>query len=122
MARKKGNVEIGYRTYEEICRIFENAHKAAKKMGVRKNVVYDWGAGCVPGGHYLAVLNHYGADVRYIVSGVKNNGQWVDVAGCRTICNHCGEYPLYDYWGKLKLSTYCPNCGADMRERKDNEN
>lgn len=42
------------------------------------------------------------------------HGWWVNAAGCRTICNHCGEYPLYDYWGKLKFSAYCPNCGAKM--------
>jgi hypothetical protein len=47
------------------------------------------------------------------------HGRWVNAAGCRTICNHCGEYPLYDYWGKLKFSAYCPNCGAKMDgERK----
>ena len=49
------------------------------------------------------------------------HGRWVNAAGCRTICNHCGEYPLYDYWGKQKLSAYCPNCGAKMDgEREDN--
>ena len=42
------------------------------------------------------------------------HGAWVNVAGCRTICNHCGEYPLYDYFGRLKLSNSCPNCGAIM--------
>lgn len=42
------------------------------------------------------------------------HGQWVNAAGCRTICNKCGEYPLYDYFGRLKLSNYCPNCGAKM--------
>lgn len=42
------------------------------------------------------------------------HAQWSNVAGCRTICNNCGNYPLYDYWGKLKLSNCCPNCGAIM--------
>lgn len=40
--------------------------------------------------------------------------KWVNAAGCRTICNHCGEYPLYDYFGRLKLSRFCPTCGANM--------
>ena len=34
--------------------------------------------------------------------------------GCSTFCTRCGEKPLYDYFGKLKLSNYCPNCGAKM--------
>ena len=42
------------------------------------------------------------------------HGAWVNVAGCRTICNNCREYPLYDYFGRLKLSNYCHNCGATM--------
>lgn len=45
----------------------------------------------------------------------RKKGEWVNVAGGRTICNNCGEYPLYDYFGRLKLSNSCPNCGADMR-------
>ena len=42
------------------------------------------------------------------------HGRWVNASGCRTICNNCFEYPLYDYFGRLKLSNYCPNCGARM--------
>jgi hypothetical protein len=47
------------------------------------------------------------------------HGRWVEVAGCRTICNHCGEYPLYDYFGRQKLSNTCPNCGARMDGEAD---
>lgn len=42
------------------------------------------------------------------------HGKWSHVAGGRTICNQCGEYPLYDYFGKQKFSNYCPRCGAKM--------
>lgn len=42
------------------------------------------------------------------------HGRWNNVAGGRTICNKCGEYPLYDYFGRQKFSYYCPNCGAKM--------
>jgi hypothetical protein len=28
---------------------------------------------------------------------------------------------VLDYAKKVKLDNYCPNCGADMRERKDND-
>ena len=44
------------------------------------------------------------------------HGRWVNAAGGRTICNNCGEYPLYDYFGRQKFSYYCPNCGADTRD------
>lgn len=44
---------------------------------------------------------------------VKHGG-WTNVAGGRTICKHCGEYPLYDYHGRQKFSHYCPNCGCKM--------
>lgn len=42
------------------------------------------------------------------------HGRWIEAAGGRTICNQCGEYPLYDYFGRLKLSTACPHCGSKM--------
>lgn len=42
------------------------------------------------------------------------HGRWVNAAWGRTICNNCGEYPLYDYFGRQKFSYYCPNCGAKM--------
>ena len=74
MAKKKGNIQIGYRAYEEVCRIFGNGPKAAYKMCIRKNIIYEWKAGGVPGGHYLALLHHYGCDVIYILTGRRNNG------------------------------------------------
>ena len=74
MANKKGNIEIGHRAYEEVLRIFESGYKAAYKMCIRKNIIYEWKAGRVPGGHYLALLHHYGCDVIYILTGRRNNG------------------------------------------------
>ena len=47
-------------------------------------------------------------------------GKWVNASGGRTICKRCGNYPLYDYCGKLKLSRFCPECGARM-EGEENE-
>lgn len=49
------------------------------------------------------------ADVRPVV-----RGKWLDVSGDQK-CSVCGTsfpdlYPLYD------SASYCPNCGADMRE------
>lgn len=44
------------------------------------------------------------------------HAHWDEVSGGRIICSHCGEYPLYDYWGRIKLSRCCPTCGAQMDE------
>lgn len=42
------------------------------------------------------------------------HGEWKEASGCRIICNNCGHYPLYDYFGRLKLSPYCWFCGVKM--------
>lgn len=42
------------------------------------------------------------------------HAHWDEVSGGRIICDHCGEYPLYDYFGRIKLSRCCPTCGALM--------
>lgn len=44
------------------------------------------------------------------------HAHWDNVSGGRTICTNCGNYPLYDYFGRLKLSEICPHCGAQMDE------
>ena len=45
------------------------------------------------------------------------HAHWDEVSGGRIICTHCGNYPLYDYFGRLKLSGCCPSCGAIMDEK-----
>ena len=30
------------------------------------------------------------------------HASWTEVSGGRIICDHCGEYPLYDYFGRIK--------------------
>ena len=42
------------------------------------------------------------------------HGRWIEAAGGRTICNQCGEYPLYDYFGRQKRTKACPSCMAVM--------
>ena len=36
-------------------------------------------------------------------------------------CTNCGNFPLYDYFGRIKLSEICPHCGAQMDEVVDDE-
>ena len=47
------------------------------------------------------------------------HAHWDEVSGDRTICTNCGNYPLYDYFGRLKLSDVCPHCGAQMDEKEN---
>ena len=47
-------------------------------------------------------------------------GEW-GFDGSGWTCSECGEYALCDKHGKQMLSNNCPNCGADMRGKK-NEN
>lgn len=42
------------------------------------------------------------------------HASWVEVSGGRIICDHCGNYPLYDYFERINLSRCCPTCGALM--------
>lgn len=42
--------------------------------------------------------------------------QWLEVSGGRIICDHCGNYPLYDYLGKQVFSNVCPHCNAQMEK------
>ena len=49
------------------------------------------------------------------------HGRWEprkDVIGFVN-CSVCHNCNIYDDWADGKKWNYCPNCGADMRERKD---
>ena len=41
------------------------------------------------------------------------HGRWIESKGAIR-CSECMNSPLYDYHGRLALSTSCPNCGAKM--------
>ena len=49
------------------------------------------------------------------------HGEWIEEAIYdKIICDVCGhEWNILD--NDTETFNYCPNCGADMRERKDNE-
>lgn len=53
------------------------------------------------------------------------HGKWVvvhdDVFADSYFCSVCREKPIVDLYGEYCLSNYCPFCGADMGERKENE-
>lgn len=48
------------------------------------------------------------------------HGEWVE-EGNLIWCSRCLNSPLYDYFGKIKLSSSCPHCGARMEEDEKDE-
>lgn len=55
----------------------------------------------------------------------REKGKWI-VCGDKHVCSECDEFALCDAYDVLetgeyqeKLSDFCPNCGADMREGQD---
>lgn len=71
---KKAPIEVGYRTYEEFCRIFEpdkhgNMKRSVQIMGCDRKTPYEWKCGSAPDAIYLARLCELGADVVYILTG-----------------------------------------------------
>ena len=40
-------------------------------------------------------------------------GEWID-DGSAIRCSVCHNSPLYNYWGRIKLSDRCPSCGVVM--------
>ena len=61
----------------------------------------------------------FGAKVELYAKPITN-ALWFDVGG-RVICNNCGCHPLYDYFGRTTLSSFCPYCGAKMSKEEKNE-
>ena len=120
MAKYKGAPEIGYRMAEELVRLFGSPTEAVRQFKCARNCVYEWSTGVVPGGYALAKLHNCGGDVLYVLTGKKEDKNAVEVVHGRWEgiefdmfykCSNCGL--IVDH----VLSDYCPNCGADMRER-----
>lgn len=79
MPRRKARIEIGQRAFEEADKIF-NVRKyggmitATKTIGCHKNAIYEWESGKTPDAIHLQRLHEIGADVIYILTGVRKNG------------------------------------------------
>ena len=68
----KPQIEIGQRAFEEILRIFEKLEDARNFLGISScQLIYDWMNGCAPSAKYLQRLHYCGADVIYILTGVR---------------------------------------------------
>jgi hypothetical protein len=66
---------IGERAFSECLRLWETPYKAAKALGVCQSmVIYKWGRGLsCPQAYYLAQMYSAGADIKYILLGVRES-------------------------------------------------
>lgn len=68
----RAQVEIGKRAFEEVIRIFGKNVDAKASLGMTSNqLLYDWMDGVAPSAKYLQRLYFCGADIIYILTGVR---------------------------------------------------
>ena len=77
MPKRKADIEVGKRAFEELDRIFSlnkcgGIIKVAKSIGCDKKTIHGWENGVTPETIYLIRLHYLGADVIYIMTGVRN--------------------------------------------------
>ena len=73
MAKVKADIGIGQRAFEEVLRILPKLNGARERLGMSsKQLIYDWMEGGCPGAGYLRKLHYCGADVIYILTGVRS--------------------------------------------------
>lgn len=71
LSRIKGDVEFGYRAFEEAMRVFQSPKNAMMGLLCSKHMLYGWKEGTTPGALALARLHYAGADVMYILTGKR---------------------------------------------------
>ena len=78
MPKRKADIEVGKSAFEELDRIFNlskngGIKKAANSIGCDRKAIYGWENGVAPETIYLIRLHYLGADVIYIMTGVRSN-------------------------------------------------
>ena len=78
MPRRKARIEIGHRAFEELERLYDvkkygNKLLASKMVGCDKKAIGGWENGVAPDAIHLQRLHEIGADVMYILTGVRKN-------------------------------------------------
>ena len=74
MPRRKARLEIGYRAFEELERLYDvkkygNKLLVSKMIGCDKRAIGSWETGIAPDAIHLQRLHEIGADVIYILTG-----------------------------------------------------
>lgn len=77
MPRRKARLEIGYRAFEELERLYDvkkygNKLLVSKIIGCGKNSIDGWENGVAPDAIHLQRMHEIGADVIYILTGRRS--------------------------------------------------
>ena len=69
--KRKSDIRIGQRAYQEICRLFpdEKWIAVSRKIGCNKHAIDSWRNGIAPSAMFLARLLQLGADIEWILTG-----------------------------------------------------
>lgn len=67
----KTDIRIGQRAATEVKRLYPRKKDAVIAVGCGNHVINEWSYGIAPSARYLARLHELGADVIYILSGVR---------------------------------------------------
>lgn len=73
MAKRKAEIGIGQRMYEECLRLFPSNTKAAISLGCDRVSLKVWRNGGAPSAIFLSRLHFAGGDVLYVLTGRRNN-------------------------------------------------
>ena len=72
----RAQVEIGKRAFSEVQRIFDKNVDARILLGMKsRQLLYDWMEGVAPSAKYLQRLHYCGADVIYILTGIRSKNE-----------------------------------------------
>ena len=72
MAKRQGDVAMGYRMAEELSRLFPTQAMAAERLGFERKSVFFWSCGTTPSALALAKLHYCGGDVIYVLTGKRS--------------------------------------------------
>lgn len=74
--KRKSDIRIGQRAYSEVCRLFpdEKWNAVARQIGCDKKAIFSWRDGGAPSPIFLARLLQLGADIEWILTGIREGG------------------------------------------------
>lgn len=72
----RADIEIGKRAFEEVLRIFPTQKAGMRQLGINsQQLIYAWAGGGAPSAKYLQRLHYCGADVIYILTGMRRKNE-----------------------------------------------
>ena len=109
-------ITIGQRAYEEMTRLFEKQIDAVRTLGIKsQRVIYDWMDGVAPSAKYLQRLHYAGADVVYILTGIRKE-QSDDMPIPKCVSSGCKDQRGCS-WYFAMISKYPKLASPSIQER-----